>query len=45
MVRAAIAFIIPDAPKWVQIALAKDAYQLKTKFLASQVRTGCAHPS
>lgn len=32
-----IAYIIPDAPKWVQIATARDAYQLKTKYLAMQV--------
>ncbi|XP_067948258.1 anoctamin-10-like isoform X2 [Watersipora subatra] len=36
IIRTIIARVIPDAPKWVQIAAARDAYRLKTKFLALQ---------
>lgn len=36
-IRVGVAHIIPDAPKWVEVAMARDAYQLKTKYLSMQV--------
>lgn len=43
VVRVFIAYIIPDQAKWLKIALARDAYRLKTRALAQeqqQVRVG-----